>query len=126
MYRPLFITWHERNETGIVRIDEQHRAIVSIINTFYHLIGLGAGNNKLYLRISGTIKEYATIHFLTEEGLLTASGYKDLEKHKALHKKLFQELEQIEHHTANSNDFKPLLDFLKRWCKLLNVSMNCH
>ena len=111
--RPLFIKWQENSNTDIALIDEQHKGIVSIINTLYYMVGMGKGNNKLYLRIIDTLTNYSSIHFTTEEGMLEAYGFKDLEKHKALHKKLLLDMERVRHNTMN--DSQPLLEFLKKW-----------
>ena len=113
--RPLFIQWNERNDTGIALIDEQHKGIVSIINTFYHLMGLGWGSSMLYSCISDTMKNYSRTHFMTEENFLESMGYKDLEQHKALHGKLSHEIERIEYKAVRVNEPGPLLDFLKKW-----------
>ena len=115
MKRPLFIKWNIQNETGIALIDEQHRGIVSVINSFYYLMATGADNKMLYSCISDTMKNYSRIHFITEEGFLKESGYKDIERHKELHRKLSQEMEQIEFHCILSNDAGLLLEFLKKW-----------
>jgi hemerythrin-like metal-binding protein len=115
MDRPLFIKWQDRNNTGIALIDEQHRGIVSVINSFYYLIGQGVSNPKLYSCVSDIMKNYSRIHFITEEALLEEIGYKDIEKHKELHKKLNQEMERIEHDVLRSNDARLLLNFLKQW-----------
>jgi hemerythrin-like metal-binding protein len=115
MNRPLFINWNSRNETGIALIDEQHRGIVSIINTFYCMIATDADNRILYSCISDTMKNYSRIHFITEEGFLEESGYKEIEKHKELHRKLVLEMERIELHSIMSNDAFLLLEFLKKW-----------
>jgi len=113
--RPLFIQWNVSNETGIALIDEQHKGIVSIINTFYHLMGLGWGSSMLYSCISDTMKNYSRTHFMTEENFLETMGYKDLDRHKALHRTLSQEIERIEYHAVRINEPGPLLDFLKKW-----------
>ena len=115
MDRPLFIKWTDRNETGIALIDEQHKGIVSIINTFYYLMAAGADNKMLYSCISDTMKNYSRIHFITEEGFLRESGYKDLDKHKEFHRKLSLEIERIELKCIISNDALALLEFLKKW-----------
>jgi len=115
MQRPLFIQWHVRNETGVAILDEQHRGMVSIINTFYYLLGLGAGNTALYANISETMKTYARIHFLTEEKLFETSTYKDIETHKEMHNKLIQEIERVAWHAVKKNEAKLLLDFQKKW-----------
>jgi len=115
MDRPLFIKWNERNETGIALIDEQHKGIVSIINTFYYLMATGSENKMLYSCISDTMKNYSRIHFITEEGFLKESGYKGLEKHAKLHRNLTIEMEQMELHIMVNNEVELLFDFLKKW-----------
>jgi hemerythrin-like metal-binding protein len=115
MNQPLFIKWTEHNETGIVLIDEQHKGIVSIINTFYYMMSAGADNKMMYSCISDTMKNYSRIHFITEEGFLKESGYVDIEEHKSLHRKLSIEIEQIELNCIINNDALELLEFLKRW-----------
>ena len=115
MLRPLFIIWRECNDTGIALIDEQHRGIVSIINTFYYLAGMTKRDKKLYLQIIATIFDYSSIHFATEEGMLEACEYSDIENHKELHKTLLLDMERIKHDIIAENDPTLLLDFLKKW-----------
>ena len=115
MNQPLFIKWNTYNETGIALIDEQHRGIVSIINTFFYLMSLKTDNKLLYSCISETMKNYSRIHFITEEGFLEAAKYKDIENHRELHRQLTREIEYIEFEGIKANDAKPLLDFLKKW-----------
>ena len=115
MHEPLFVKWNESNDTGIALIDEQHRGIVSIINTFFYLTSHGKSNHMLYSCISDTLKNYSRVHFITEEGFLEAAGYKDIEGHKKLHRRLAIEIEQVEYQGIRNNDARPLLDFLKKW-----------
>ena len=115
MVQPLYIKWQKSNETGIPLIDEQHRGIVSIINTFYYMMGKRMDNHMLYSCISDTLKNYSRIHFITEEGFLETAQYEELEYHKSLHRILTLEIERIEIQGIKDNDAKPLLDFLKKW-----------
>ena len=115
MPQPLFIKWGESNEIGISLIDEQHRGIVSIINTFYYQMGKKMDNKMLYSCISDTMKNYSRIHFITEEGFLEAIKYSHFEQHVALHRSLSQEIDEIESKGIKDNDARPLLDFLKKW-----------
>jgi hemerythrin-like metal-binding protein len=115
MYRPLFIKWLEKNDTGVEIIDEQHRGIVSIINSFHHLTEKNMCGKELCLSISNTIKNYSQIHFLTEERLLKAAEYPDLEKHIVAHRDLTLETELVEHAAIEENDPILLLNFLKKW-----------
>ncbi|MCL1826010.1 MAG: bacteriohemerythrin [Betaproteobacteria bacterium] len=115
MDRPLFIKWQDKNNTGIALVDEQHRGIVSIINSFYSLMEKGTGDRMLYSCISDTMKNYSRIHFITEERYLQAMGYPNFEEHKEMHRNLALEIECIEHIAIQENNAKPLLDFLKKW-----------
>jgi hemerythrin-like metal-binding protein len=115
MEKTLFIKWQECNDTGIALIDEQHRGIVSIINSFYCLTEKGMGNTMLYSIISDTIKNYSRIHFITEERILKAAGYPDIEQHIEIHRSLAWEIEHIEYVAISENDPKPLMEFLKKW-----------
>jgi len=115
MHEPLFIQWQERSETGIALIDEQHKGIVSIINTFFYMMSKGMDNHMLYSCISDTLKNYSNIHFITEERFLEISGYEDIEDHKKLHEGLTTEIDRIEREAIRDNDARPLLEFLKKW-----------
>ena len=115
MLRPLLIVWQEGNDTGIALIDEQHRGICSIINTFYYLVGTGKGDSSLYSCIIDTLYNYSSIHFATEEEMLKECEYEGIEKHKEFHKKLLLEMEMIKREVSKANDPKPLYEFLKKW-----------
>ena len=115
MHNPLFVQWNDRNDTGIELIDEQHKGIVSIINTFFYMTSHGKSNHMLYSCISDTLKNYSRIHFITEEAFLAESGYKDLENHKKLHRRLVIEMEHVEYQSIRDNDARPLMNFLKKW-----------
>jgi len=115
MLQPLFIQWQTYSETGIALLDDQHKGVVAIINTFYHLLGCREHTNILYSRVIDTLKHYSSIHFITEERILEAAGYKDLESHKELHKKLLLEMERIEYIIIRNNEPEMLLEFLKKW-----------
>ena len=113
--RPLFIKWNARSQTGIPLIDGQHKAIVSIINTFYYMMGKKIDNHILYSCISDTLKSYSNIHFITEENFLEEWKYEDIEQHKEWHRKLATEIDSIEREGIKINDPRPFMDFLKKW-----------
>ena len=115
MNRPLFIQWNERTETNINIIDEQHKGIVSIINSLYALTTTGTGNNMLYSCISDTMKNYSRIHFITEEGFLEESGFEGIDEHRKKHRKLSLDIERAELKSIMANDSRTLLEFLKKW-----------
>jgi len=115
MNQPLFIVWQSINETGIPLIDEQHKGIVSIINTFYYMMQRKIECQLMYSCIAHTMKEYSKIHFITEETFLENAKYEDFYNHKKLHERLTSQIDEIEHTCLIENDVTPLLDFLKQW-----------
>ena len=115
MQQHLFIIWQEKNNTGIALIDEQHRGIVSIINSLYFLTTKGMCNDTLCSFVSDTMKDYSRIHFITEERFLQEAGYPGLEEHIEIHKRLARETERMEQEALREKDIKPFLNFLKKW-----------
>jgi hemerythrin-like metal-binding protein len=111
----LFIVWNKQNEVGIELIDEQHRGIVSIINTLYYMMREKANHQLLYPSISDTMRAYSKMHFITEEHFLERIAYKDIQNHKKIHEKLIFTIDKIERECARDNDIMPLLEFLKHW-----------
>ena len=113
--QPLFIAWGKHCETGIPLIDEQHKGIVSIINTFYYMMGKKVNNYMLYSCISNTLRNYSNIHFFTEENFLKELQYDNIDQHREWHRKLAKEINIIEREGIKTNDPRPLLEFLKKW-----------
>ncbi|MDR2207606.1 MAG: hemerythrin family protein [Azoarcus sp.] len=115
MPRPLFIQWQNKSNTGVPLLDEQHRGLVSIINSLYFLTERGTCDIVLCISACKTIKSASRIHFLTEERILQAAEYPDLENHIEIHKKLTIELERSEKEALINNDPMVFLKFLKKW-----------
>jgi hemerythrin len=115
MRQPLFIKWHKINEIGIPLIDEQHRGIVSIINTFFFLMKSDINNQILYSCVSDAVKNYTRIHFFTEETCMLEAGYPEIEEHREIHRNLSLDIERKEQESIRANSPAPLLDFLKAW-----------
>ena len=83
----LYIVWDESNNLGIPIIDEQHRGIVTIINSLHHCIRQGQGEDAIR-PIMTMLEQYTVIHFKTEEWFMKEAGYPELEAHLALHRNL--------------------------------------
>jgi len=111
----LFIVWGPQNCLGIPIIDEQHRAIVSTINSFYYFVKEGSGLQML-TPILGILEHYTNIHFQLEEALMRQAGYPSLDEHVLLHRKLAARTRSIAVEAARdyAADMKAL-DFLKEW-----------
>ena len=114
MKQQLYIVWSAGNELGVPIIDEQHRGIVSIINSFYHCVQEGHEDEIIGPTLS-MLLSYAKIHFLTEQRLMTEAAYADLEAHTLLHTRLIQQTRRIAEESPQDRDVDEVLPFLKAW-----------
>ena len=110
----LYIVWNEGNELGIPIIDEQHRGIVSTINSLHYLIQEELGIEALKPTLT-ILEQYTQIHFLTEESLMAKIGYPGIEKHVGLHKELMRRTVAITKESMSHEDPVITLHFLRQW-----------
>jgi hemerythrin len=110
----LYIVWNDRYHVGVPIIDEQHRGIVSAINTLFEFIRQGEGQEALKPTFL-VLEQYTRLHFKTEERLLQQIKYPDFEAHVGLHRKLVDNTEQIRRTSLASNDPDMVMVFLKEW-----------
>jgi hemerythrin-like metal-binding protein len=118
-----FIEWSDKYSVGIIKVDDQHKSIVRMINELY--AGCREGKEKANEIFRKTIKglvEYIQLHFKAEEGLLIKYKYPEngFRAHKIEHEKFVVKVSEM------LNDFKEnriivlddIIIFLKDW--LLN------
>ena len=110
----ILIVWKPAYNLGIQIVDEQHRGIVSTINSLCYAIQNKQGNQMLHPVIN-MVTEYTRIHFEIEEDFLEKCGYPDLEKHRTLHKELTGALSQTSKNSIWNRDPQEFLLFLKEW-----------
>jgi hemerythrin len=110
----LYIKWDERYNLGIPIIDEQHRAIVSTINTYHYFIT--DGNAEAALKPTFiTLEQYTKTHFMTEEMLFDQTEYPETLRHKKLHEGLVKKMKDVAMEAAQEKDFDIVLPFLRKW-----------
>ena len=110
----LYIVWNDRYNIGIPIIDEQHRGIVTAINTLFEFIRQGEGQEALKPTFL-ILEQYTQLHFKTEQRLLQEIKYPDLEAHIGLHKKLIDNTDHIKRASLANNDPDMVMGFLKGW-----------
>lgn len=113
----LFIVWNDSDCFGIPIIDEQHRALVSTINSLHYLLRNNHSKEALPAIIN-TIREYMKIHTFTEEEIMERTGYPDLSEHKKLHANLSAKSIVTSYKSLLLNDPMEVLDFLKNWWRI--------
>jgi hemerythrin-like metal-binding protein len=112
--RPLLIIWNESFLTGVDIIDEQHRGIVSIINSLHFAQPMP---NACFLQpTAAMIMGYTQIHFATEIMLLKEAAYPRLQEQMHQHDQLIAEADRLlQAGLKNGGDPGEFLDFLKDW-----------
>ena len=110
----VLIVWTPDNNLGIPIIDEQHRGIVSTINSLFYFMRNKRGLEAMNPTIS-MIEQYTKIHFLTEEALLERSAYPGRENHLNLHQRLNEKMFSVSTVSKRTGNPEELLTFLKSW-----------
>jgi hemerythrin-like metal-binding protein len=115
MCQSLYIVWNESYNLGIPILDEQHRSIVSTINTLHHFIQNGK-SESIISAILNNLEQYTSIHFTTEEQLMLKFGFPDLNKHISHHRHLASRTaEMLDSSEGVGNHGQATLQFLKEW-----------
>ena len=110
----VFIVWRPEYDLGIMILDDQHRGIVSIINSYFFGTKCDSIKNLSQPTIA-MLASYARIHFQTEEYFLEAINYPGLNSHRALHHAYTSKLAEIERLSKLDKDPYILMNFLKAW-----------
>ena len=114
MKNTLFIVWNESNNTGICIIDEQHKGIISTINSLYYFVQNGNGI-EIIKPILIMIEQYIEIHFKVEESLMLQSKYTSISEHIKLHKELAAKTKTLLIDANKNKDPNEVIRFLKEW-----------
>ena len=110
----LLIEWDEQKNMGIPLIDNQHKGIISIVNSLQFF--LHNAEAEYYLTTTmNIINSYTKIHFATEEELMLRAQYKGYAGHKAIHEKMVKEAYAEANKSLRLSDPKMYLDFLRSW-----------
>jgi hemerythrin-like metal-binding protein len=109
---PLYIKWSENLEIGITILDEQHRGLVSIVNSF-HYHKSDEVIDRILAPTVDTLFSFFRIHFMTEEGMMEQAGYPGLEEHRQNHQDSYKALEKIRRECRHDRDVDRFMQFLR-------------
>ncbi len=112
----MYIKWEEKFETGILRIDKQHKQLVDIINKLYKNVIIeksGSAINELLMEL----KIYTIDHFSTEEKLFKKYKYPGEINHIKIHQKF---IDKVSDHLFDVQSTPlaqgySLVEFLRNW-----------
>jgi hemerythrin len=111
--------WNNSYSVGINIIDEQHRELFSMINSFY--VGCFREDEKsarnFFEQSVHDMVNYIKHHFSTEEKLLEFTGYPGSAGHKQQHteflRNIMSQIRALE--TENTFPFRPYVQYVKDW-----------
>jgi hemerythrin-like metal-binding protein len=110
------LEWKESYSVGVNTLDEQHKLLVSHLNTIYHIYNDPEKKEQTGVMIN-QLEEYALVHFKSEEDLFVKHKFYGLDQHAKEHR--FYEQKIKEYHTRfDSTDNKvtvEMLEFLADW-----------
>lgn len=111
-----FFEWKEGYQTGIAKIDAQHRKLVDYLNELYDAMKAGKGKDALEHTFKGLL-DYTRTHFAAEEGLMKLYRYPDYEAHRDVHAKLAVHVQKLYQQFQAGTIGSPIqiTNFLKDW-----------
>ncbi|HEX5743255.1 MAG TPA: hemerythrin domain-containing protein [Flavobacteriaceae bacterium] len=105
------IMWDLKFETGIPRIDLEHKIFLELFNSYRVAILKNKDDSELN-KIINVIEKYAEFHFTSEETFMAEIKYPGLNNHQHLHFDLLEKLNIAKHKSNNSLEF---LQFAFDW-----------
>lgn len=116
----LYIVWSPKWELGIPIIDEQHRGIISLINTLFYLIA-GRRSEEVIIPLMRTLTRYWSLHRMTEEELLIASGYPQVKHHIEEHRGISAQLVALMKESIRNRGYSLVSDDLMRFLRKIQA-----
>ena len=112
------IEWGPKLETGIGKVDEQHKNLVGLLNSLHESYLQGDGN-ELCPETLQKLLEYTGYHFQTEEELMVEFNYPGADQHKKMHADLVEQVTDLKRRFEEKENGieMALLVFLKDWLK---------
>ncbi|HMX15664.1 MAG TPA: bacteriohemerythrin [Rhodocyclaceae bacterium] len=108
--------WSDEFSVGLQEVDEQHKALVGMLNELHEAIHQHKGSDASR-DILWRLAEYTRIHFTVEESLMRLLNYPEFEGHKQQHESLMTQVADLQQKltTGQAKITFELLHFLKAW-----------
>jgi hemerythrin len=108
--------WNSQFSVGIKEIDRQHKALMDMANELKFELD-GNRSFKTARRILKGLIDYTATHFSYEEQLMEQTDYAEMEHHKALHKRLVDDVLKYNERVERGDEqvLGELMSFIKDW-----------
>ena len=111
------IAWSEAFSVGNPLLDSDHRILIDLLTQLFDATDTGQSRDVIGSVLSA-LSEYAEHHFRREEAMMAASGYPDMDNHKAEHRRLEAHVRGIfERFRAGERGAldEQVVELLKKW-----------
>ncbi|MDO9510828.1 MAG: bacteriohemerythrin [Bacteroidales bacterium] len=98
----ILFEWDEEFNTGIPEIDNQHKALVGLLNSLFNLLREGKARNEVSEALN-QLTAYSEVHFKTEEAFFIQYSYPETETHIACHNAFIDKIDSFRDQMTGSN-----------------------
>lgn len=111
-----FMPWSSELQTGISRVDEQHKWLVDTTNQLHDEISKPNADREVAGKILHGLVEYTFKHFIMEEEMFKRLGYPETDAHMAQHNIFTDNMATLlERHNKGETVSVDAMDLLKNW-----------
>ncbi len=113
------MTWTEEMSVGVKVLDDDHKALIAMLNELHDSIQAGRPRAVLERVIDGMLK-YTKTHFAREEKMFAQTGYPAAAAHKAEHEQLARRAMNLQSRFENGQSNVLTLEtvtFIQSWLK---------
>jgi len=89
-----FVEWKDEYSVGVKSIDDDHRKLLNLINSFQTAVRYRTGESFEKESLDEVIA-YTKYHFDREEKMMQEAGYPDIEAHKKIHRAMIAKIEDF-------------------------------
>lgn len=110
------LSWSDKYSVGVKSLDDQHTAIMALLNELYAAILKGNANAQGGLMLNKLVA-FAREHFQAEESLFEATQYPAAAWHSARHQELLQQVDEYmaRYRQGDRTLYLELLRFMRDW-----------
>jgi len=109
------VNWSDAYRIGLAEIDDQHMALVDLINDLWAAIAANVPNAESG-KILERLEHYTITHFAAEETMMLTIAYPDFDDHQRAHRSFVARLqEQKVRHQRGEKLGLDILHFLRDW-----------
>lgn len=105
--------WDETMSVGVTELDNQHQNLIALINEAYEAIR--KHDEHALTSLIDQMREYAVLHFHSEEEYMEKHGYPKIEEHKAQHDKFNDQVDEFQQKLFEKTNLSQIFVFLSRW-----------